>query len=236
MIRVLAVDDEPLALRQIVAYINRIEDLQLVAECRSALDAHKILTSEPVDVIFCDINMPDLNGMDFARQLTADTVVERQPLIVFTTAYSEYAVEGFKVDAVDYLLKPFSFDDFKRSLERVRQRLQNPILFIRADHRTIGVQISDIIRVQAMGEYLRIFLTGQSRSVMTLMSMKRMEEEIPQGIFMRVHRSHFINLLHVAEIVKGRIILDDGSEVPVGDNYKAAFDEWAASRTLGKGK
>ncbi len=232
MLRVLAIDDEPLALRQIVSYIQRVPDLQLVAECRSAVEAQDILAAEPVDVLFCDINMPDLNGMDFVRQLSEHTSEFRTPLIVFTTAYSEYAVEGFKVSAVDYLLKPFSFADFGRALERVRQRLQFPTIYIRADHRSIAVSTADIIRIQAMGEYLRIYVEGHPRPLTTLMSMKHIEEEMPPREFLRVHRSHIINLRHVAEVSKGHIILDDGADLPIGDNYRSAFDRWLSARTL----
>ena len=119
MIRCLAIDDEPLALQQIVAYINKVPFLQLAAQCQSALEARQFLENDTVDAIFCDINMPDLNGMDFVKSLTVP------PLIVFTTAYSEYAVEGFKVNAVDYLLKPFGLQDFQRAANRLKDRMRN---------------------------------------------------------------------------------------------------------------
>ena len=117
MIRCLAIDDEPLALQQIAAYIGKVPFLELAAQCQSALEAHQFLQNDTVDVIFCDINMPDLNGMDFIKSLVAP------PLVVFTTAYAEYAVEGFKVNAVDYLLKPFGLQDFMRAANRVRERM-----------------------------------------------------------------------------------------------------------------
>ena len=119
MIRCLAIDDEPLALRQLVTYIQRVPFLELAAQCQSALEAREFLAEEAVDAIFCDINMPDLNGMDFIKSLQAP------PLIVFTTAYSEYAVEGFRVNAVDYLLKPFGLDDFRRAANRIKERMEN---------------------------------------------------------------------------------------------------------------
>ena len=118
MIKVLAIDDEPLALQQLASYIQKVPFLQLVGQCQSALEAKDILNREPVDAVFCDINMPDLNGMDFVKSLAAP------PLIVCTTAYSEYAVEGFKVNAVDYLLKPFGLDDFRRAANRLKERLE----------------------------------------------------------------------------------------------------------------
>ena len=122
MIKTLVIDDEPLALQQLAAYVRKIPFLDLVAECQSAIEARDIINNERIDAIFVDINMPDMNGMDFVRSLAAP------PLVVFTTAYSEYAVDGFKVDAVDYLLKPFGLDDFKRAAMRVKHRfeLENP--------------------------------------------------------------------------------------------------------------
>ena len=124
MIRCLAIDDEPLALQQIAAYINKVPFLELAAQCHSALEARQFLSDERVDAIFCDINMPDLNGMDFVKSLTAP------PLVVFTTAYSEYAIEGFKVNAVDYLLKPFGMQEFMRAANRLQERLSIPSLLI----------------------------------------------------------------------------------------------------------
>ena len=137
MIRCLAIDDEPLALQQIAAYINKVPFLELAGQCQSALEARQFLTEDRVDAIFCDINMPDLNGMDFVKSLTAPH------LVVFTTAYSEYAIEGFKVNAVDYLLKPFGMQDFMRAANRLQERLSVPVaaptetddtLFLKTDY------------------------------------------------------------------------------------------------------
>jgi DNA-binding LytR/AlgR family response regulator len=151
MIRVLAIDDEPLALQQLVAYIRKIPFLELVAECQSAIQAQEVLNQEPVDAIFCDINMPDLNGMDFVKSLVAP------PLVVFTTAYSEYAVDGFRVNAVDYLLKPFGLQEFQRAAQRLKDRLegshateesaaaQTETLFLKTDYRIVNVNIRDIV-------------------------------------------------------------------------------------------
>ena len=161
MIRCLAIDDEPLALQQIAAYIGKVPFLELAAQCQSALEAHQFLQNDTVDVIFCDINMPDLNGMDFIKSLAAP------PLVVFTTAYAEYAVEGFKVNAVDYLLKPFGLQDFMRAANRVRERLEGTTatapapsapmasdsdadtIFLKTDYRIVKVAISDIRYVEA---------------------------------------------------------------------------------------
>lgn len=238
MLRVLAIDDEPLALRQLVAYIDRVPQLLLMAACRSAVEAREWLLKGGVDALFCDINMPDLSGLDFVRQLPS------QPLVVFTTAYSEYAIDGFRVNAVDYLLKPYTFSEFKVSVDRLLERhvlleaamspdhnaasSSEEVLYVRSDHRSLAIAVKDIIRVQAMGEYLRIYQTTLSRPVMTLMSMKRMEETLPADSFIRVHRSHIVSVSHIAEVSKGRVRLDDGSELPVGDNYRAALRAWVA--------
>ena len=175
MIRCLAIDDEPLALQQIAAYIGKVPFLELAAQCQSALEAHQFLQNDTVDVIFCDINMPDLNGMDFIKALVAP------PLVVFTTAYAEYAVEGFKVNAVDYLLKPFGLQDFMRAANRVRERLEGttatapapsaPVasdsdadtIFLKTDYRIVKVAISDIRYVEAMSEYLKVWMEGDTK-------------------------------------------------------------------------
>ena len=202
MIRCLAIDDEPLALQQLVAYISKVPFLELVAQCQSALEAHRFLENDTVDAIFCDINMPDLNGMDFVKQLAAP------PLIVFTTAYSEYAVEGFRVNAVDYLLKPFGLQDFQRAANRLKERMRNEelgmrneelemrnddSLFLKTDYRIVKVSIPDIRYIEGMSEYLKVWIEGEPKPIITLLSMKKMEERLPD-YFMRIHRSYIINL------------------------------------------
>ena len=238
MIRVLAIDDEPLALQQLAAYIKKIPVLELVSECQSAIEARDILNNDNIDAIFCDINMPDLNGMDFVKSLSTP------PLIVFTTAYSEYAVEGFKVDAVDYLLKPFGLDDFKRAANRLQERLevrQEPVIatseddsiFVKTDYRVIKLAISDIRYIEGMSEYLKIHLENQPKPIVTLLSMKKMEEFLPPH-FMRIHRSYIINLKKIQEVNKNRVIMDSETYLPIGDNYKDAFNDYLNKKFLGK--
>lgn len=245
MIKVLAIDDEPLALQQLVSYIQKVSFLQLVGQCQSALEAKDILNREPVDAVFCDINMPDLNGMDFVKSLAAP------PLIVFTTAYSEYAVEGFKVNAVDYLLKPFGLDDFRRAANRLKERLEtSPVavpvaeipqsnaddddtIFIKTDYKVVKIAISDIRYIEGMSEYLKIHLEGQPKPIVTLLSMKKMEEYLPPS-FMRIHRSYIINLKKIQEVNKNRVIMDADTYLPIGDNYKEAFNDYLNTRFLGK--
>ena len=238
MIKVLAIDDEPLALQQIAAYIGKVPFLELAATCQSAIEARKFLEQDTVDAIFCDINMPDLNGMDFVKSL------QMPPLIVFTTAYSEYAVEGFKVDAVDYLLKPFGLDDFRRAASRIQERLSaapktvveesdDDTIFIKTDYRVVKIAISDIRYIEGMSEYLKIHLESQQKPVVTLLPMKKMEEYLP-SYFMRIHRSYIINLKNIQEVNKNRVIMDADTYLPIGDNYKEAFNNYLNTKFLGK--
>ena len=247
MIRCIAIDDEPLALQQLAAYIKKTPFLELVAQCQSALEARQFLEKDTVDAIFCDINMPDLNGMDFVKSLQVP------PLIVFTTAYSEYAVEGFKVNAVDYLLKPFGMQDFQRAANRLRERAQevsgfrfqvsgssspltsesDDVIFLKTDYRMVKVTISEIRYIEAMSEYLKIFIEGEAKPIVTLLSMKKMEEKLTEN-FMRIHRSYIVNLTKIQEINKNRIIMDAETFLPIGDMYKEAFQKYIDTKFLGK--
>ncbi len=256
MIRCMAIDDEPLALQQIVTYINKVPFLELATQCQSALEARQFLEQDTVDAIFCDINMPDLNGMDFVKSLTTP------PLIVFTTAYAEYAVEGFKVNAVDYLLKPFGLQDFQRAANRLKDRLspklgddrglnkgnissssdpqppnlgglEDDTIFLKTEYRIVKVSISDIRYVEAMSEYLKVHIEGDSKPIITLLSMKKMEERLPD-YFMRIHRSYIVNLKMIQEVNKNHIIMDKDTYLPIGDMYKDAFQQYLDTKFLGK--
>ncbi len=240
MIRCMAIDDEPLALQQITAYISKVPFLELAAQCQNAIEARQFLEQDTVDAIFCDINMPDLNGMDFVKSLTVP------PLIVFTTAYAEYAVEGFKVNAVDYLLKPFGLQDFQRAAQRIKERLegnqapqaapaapQDDTLFLKTDYRIVKVSIADIRYVEAMSEYLKVYLRNEAKPIITLLSMKKMEERLPQN-FMRIHRSYIINLNDIQEVNKNRVIMDADTYLPIGDMYREAFQNYLNTNYLGK--
>ena len=234
MIRCLAIDDEPLALQQIAAYIGKVPFLELAATCQSAIEARQFLEKDTVDAIFCDINMPDLNGMDFVKSLTVP------PLIVFTTAYAEYAVEGFRVNAVDYLLKPFGLQDFQRAANRLSERLSpnlgginDDVIFLKTDYRIVKVTIADIRYIEAMSEYLKVWLDGESKPIITLLSMKKMEERLPSN-FMRIHRSYIVNLTKIQEVNKNRVIMDNDTYLPIGDLYKEAFQSYLDTKFLGK--
>lgn len=231
MIRVIAIDDEPLALRQLEMYIAKVPFLTLVAACSSAAAAKPYL--EGVDAIFLDINMPDLSGMDFIKSLP------HPPAVVFTTAYSEYAVEGFRVNAVDYLLKPFSLKEFTASCEKLREHLEmkaaltaresDPILHFKADYHTVNVDASKIVYVEGWSEYIKIHLTDSDAPVIVLYSLKNLIEQLPADRFMRIHRSYIIALTHIAEASRTNVRLDNGITLPVGESYRPDFAEYLAS-------
>jgi DNA-binding LytR/AlgR family response regulator len=239
MIRTIAIDDEPLALQQLVTYIRKVPFLELVAECQSAIDAQKVLEQEVIDVMFIDINMPDLNGLDFVRTLAAP------PLVVFTTAYSEYALEGYKVNAVDYLLKPFGMDEFMRAANKVKQQYDlthtaevsrvddNDAIFLKTEHRIVRINVTNIRYIEGMSEYLKIYLK-EGKPLVVLLSMKKMEERLSSTNFMRIHRSYIINLNEIQEVNKNRVILDQDTYLPIGDLYRDQLNRYIESKFLGK--
>lgn len=231
MIRVIAIDDEPLALRQLEMYIAKVPFLELVAACSSANQAKPYL--EQAEAVFLDINMPDLSGMDFIKSLP------HPPAVVFTTAYSEFAVEGFRVNAVDYLLKPFSFKEFETSCGKLREQLEmkaalagkeaDAILHVKADYRTVSIDTRKIVYVESWSEYIKIHLVDEEAPVIALYSLKNLIDQLPKGRFMRIHRSYIIALGFVAEASRTRVRLRNGVTLPVGEQYRPAFGAYLAS-------
>lgn len=234
MINCIAVDDEPLALKQLENYISQVPFLDFKGGCRCAAEAMKYIREDIVDAIFLDINMPDINGIDFVKTLVTP------PIIVFTTAYADYAVEGFKVNAVDYLLKPFGLDEFRRAAEKVRvqyeQREGNSTavadeddsLFFKTDYKIVRVNVSSISCIEGMSEYLKLHMDGDVDPLVILLSMKKLEGRLP-SYFMRVHKSYIINLRKIREVARGRVLMEDGTLIPVGDMYKEAFQAYLDS-------
>ena len=231
VIKCLAIDDEPLALRQIGLYIKKTPLLELVALCNNAFDAMDLISSGKVSLVFVDISMPDLNGLDFVRSLN------EKPFIIFTTAFSEYAVEGFRVDAVDYLLKPIGYNDFLRAVNKVRSLMElhavkpekikttGEHLFVKSDYKLMRINLDDIKYIESMHEYIRIHLINE-KPVMTLVSLKSIEEQLPKEKFMRVHRSYIVNMGRINLIDRNRIVFDNNVYIPVSDNYKDKFQEF----------
>ena len=246
MIRCIIVDDEPLAVAQLEKYVERVPFLVNVGSCSSAAEAMEILSTGNVDAMFVDINMPDIDGVQFVRSLV------NPPFVVFTTAYSEYAIEGFKLDAIDYLLKPIAFEDFLKASNKLNRiySMNNNVqsameqgegmchdcLFVKSDYRMLRVPISSIKYIESMSEYVRIYVEDSPKPIVSLLSMKKIEESLPAGDFMRVHRSYLVNLNKVKEVSKMRLVYDGGVYVPIGEMYKDAFFEYVDKHFIGKSK
>lgn len=224
MIRAIALDDEPLALQVIENFCQRVGYIQLEKTFTKTAEAHKYLRKQPVDLIFLDIQMPTQNGMEFYA------AIEQNVLVIFTTAFSEYAVEGFNVNATDYLLKPFSFDRFLQATEKVKTiydaRNQSSgnepqYLFIRADYSLNKILVSDIAFIEGLDDYLKIHIAGQ-KTIVARMTMKAILEKLPASEFVRVHRSFIVPVTKIDK-VRNKIIYIGEEEIPVSASYEAAF-------------
>lgn len=218
MITAIALDDENPALKVIENFCSKVDYIDLQKIFTSTLKAKSHLDKYPVDLIFLDINMPAVSGIDFYKSIQQDT------MLIFTTAYSEYAVEGFNLKAVDYLLKPFKYDRFLQAVEKARDfyeftknKTAQKYLFIRADYSLIKIGFDDILFVEAMDDYLRIRLQEQ-KPVVARMTMKAMEEKLPDREFVRVHRSYIVNIAKI-ENVRGRAVVVGGKTIPVSKGY-----------------
>ena len=228
MITCIAVDDEPLALRQIVSYIEQTPFLQLKGKFTNALGVSNFLNDNPVDLLFLDIHMSDLNGLELAKTL------EHPPRIIFTTAYSEYAIEGYKVNAIDYLLKPIEYVDFllasNKASETINKEKQfvaevkkkDEFLFIKSGQQHIRINFNDIKYLEAQKEYVSINLL-HGEPVKTLLRLKNIEDILPKEHFMRIHRSFIVNLNHIVTVERNRIIYSKKEFIVVSDTYQEAF-------------
>ena len=231
MIRSIAIDDEPLALKQMASYIQKTPFLELTGQFESALQAISWLQENQAELMFVDINMPDLSGMDFVKSM------KHPPRVIFTTAYSEYALEGFRVDAIDYLLKPIGYGDFLKAAEKALERIggktgpapqvegDENFLFVKSEYKILRINLGDIKYIEGMREYVRIHIENQ-RPVMALMSMKKIEAFLPGERFMRVHRSYIVNLNKVNSIERMRILFEPDIRIPVSEQYKEAFQDY----------
>jgi two-component system response regulator LytT len=223
----LLVDDEPLALDILESYIHKTPDLELLGRCNNALEASEFLKNHKVDLMFLDIQMPEITGLEFMRSLN------NPPLVVFCTAYSDFAVEGFELDAIDYILKPVAFDRFSKSIERAKEYLQlkknnsveepdldNDYIFIKANQKQIKLSYDQIHYVEAFADYVKLY-TSEKRYV-TLQTMKNMEIKLPKDKFIRVHRSFIVGMKYITSFNSTELEIGP-IKIPVGKNYKDDF-------------
>ncbi|WP_281636361.1 LytR/AlgR family response regulator transcription factor [Flavobacterium marginilacus] len=228
------IDDEPLAVDLLVEFVGRVDSLELVTTFTNAIDAISIINQSDVDLIFLDIEMPHFSGIDFIN------AIEKKPLIIFTTAYSNYAVEGFNLGAVDYLVKPIPFNRFLKAVLRAQQifapkslsapnqitnapEIEHDFMFVRAEYENVKINFSEILFIEGLKDYVKIY-TSDNKYTLTLISLIKLENLLSSKGFARIHRSYIINIKHVKSIQKNKVLITD-KRIPISESYKASFFE-----------
>ncbi len=230
------IDDEPLAAELLASYAKKIPFLELVGTYNSAIDAMKVIRKNPVDLLFLDIQMPELSGLEFA------TILSPKTMIVFTTAFNRYAVDSYKVNTVDYLLKPISYDSFLQAANKALQKYEtrntqdnnatkDRFFFVKSEYKQVRIDIDDIIYIEGVKDYVKIWLANPARNVSTLMNMKALENYLPQPQFLRVHRSYIVNTKMIQAIDRQRVIIGDVA-IPIADSSKDAIAEYISKHTI----
>lgn len=229
------IDDEPLAAELLSSYVKKTPELNLVGCFDSAVAAMKTLREEPADLLFLDIQMPELSGLEFARLLP------QQTRIVFTTAFDRYALDGYKVNAVDYLLKPISYVDFMKTVNKVinlvnREHVckilnQDKYIYVKSDYKLHRVMFDHILYIEGVKDYVKFYVENERKSILSLMNMKNLEDYLPQPQFMRVHRSFIVNTQKISQIDRGRIVVND-IYIPVSESYKERVQNYLDAHTL----
>lgn len=237
----LIADDEPMALSLIESYVLKTPFLELKAKYNSAIKAMEFLeTDSDIDLFFLDIQMPDLTGLEFSRLLPAKSKV------VFTTAFDQYAIEGYKVNALDYLLKPFDYNEFLNAAQKARNHFEincvqnaenqqnkknSDFIFVKSEYRQIKINFSEILYIEGLKDYVKIYTSSHPRPILTLMSLKKLEEELPSEQFMRVHRSYIISLEKIEAIERNHVVIKDGF-ITIAPNYKDILMEYIKGKSI----
>lgn len=235
-LRCCVIDDEPLAGQLIASYIEKTPFMELAGVFTSAQDAIKTILDEKIDVVFLDIQMPQLNGIEFAK------IIPRTCRIILTTAYDSYAIQGFKVNALDYLLKPINYEEFISSANKALQWVElnrhaeaNAInknyIIVKSEYKLVQIPIADILFIEGLKDYIKIYLDNEQKSIMTLMSMKTLERYLPMDRFLRVHRSYIVNTCKIKTIERNRIIFGN-HYIPISESYKQAFSDYLNKHLL----
>jgi DNA-binding LytR/AlgR family response regulator len=223
MLSCLVIDDEPLAVELMKKYIAKIYFLELKGAFTDPFEAKKLIESHPVDLLFLDIQMPDINGIEFSKAISSKEIA-----VIFTTAFSEYAVEGFNVDAIDYLLKPIEYDRFLKSVYKAKeyidyihnQELQEGYIFVKSDYQMVKINLKDILYIEGLDDYIKIHLPN--KSILTLMTLKTISQKLPSKEFLRVHRSYIVPMSKIENISKSKIKVHE-KELPIGVSYSEGF-------------
>jgi len=225
----LAVDDEPLSLDLLEDNIKKIPFLKLLKRCSNAIEANQFLQTQQVDLVFLDIQMPGLTGIQFLQGMS-----QTPPLIILVTAYEQYAVEGYNLDVVDYLLKPVSFERFLKAVNKAQDKFKvktsvpqatSNYMFVNSEYNLVRIDFSELAYIEGLKDYVKIFLTSATRPVITRMSMKSLEEKLPSDQFVRVHKSYIVSLNKIESIRKGRITMLK-NQIPISEHYKENLDRF----------
>lgn len=230
------VDDEPLALDLLESYVERTPFLRLAGRCGNAVGVLSLLRDQPVDVIFLDIQMPGLSGLELSK------LIDPGVKVIFTTAFEQYALEGFRVDALDYLLKPVSYPEFLKAANKALEWFETrqprqaadatpQWMFVKADSRLVKVEYDRILYIEGLKDYVKIYLHETSQPIVSLLSMKALEEMLPPASFIRVHRSYIVNTAHINLVERNRIVFGK-TYIPVSDSYKDKFQEFLNARMV----
>lgn len=238
-LRCIIIDDEPLALDLIEGYVRKTPFLELLDRFNSPYPAMQFLNSTTVDLVFVDIQMPGLTGIEFSK------VIQNGPKIIFTTAYSQYALEGFRVDALDYLVKPFNYQEFLKAANKAltwyglvekqvdeRQSTTDNSIFVKSEYKLLKIDFDKILYIEGLKDYVKIYLTDHPKPILSLMTLKSLEEKLPSDQFMRVHRSYIVSLNKITTIERSRIVFGS-TYIPIADGYKEKFQEFLDKRFLG---
>jgi len=233
------VDDEPLALDLLERYVARTPFLDCLYRCHSAVEAMQFLENNPVDLLFLDIQMPELSGIELSR------IVNRHSRIIFTTAFQEYAIDGFRVNALDYLLKPFNFEEFSRAANKAREWFgfagsvnghsssPDAYIFVKSEYKLVKIQLSEVLYFEGLKDYVKIWLSGSPKPVLSLMSLKMLESELPVQGFMRIHRSFIVALNRIQSVERGQACMSGNIRITIADQYRERFQHFLNNSSIG---
>jgi DNA-binding LytR/AlgR family response regulator len=230
------IDDEPLALDLVESYVVKTPFLELKGKCLNAFEAMKVVSSEKIDLAFLDIQMPDMNGVEFSKTLPHGIK------IIFTTAFKDYAFEGFRVNAVDYLLKPFNYSEFLKATNKAMQWInaseekpeggyRDNFIFVKSEYRQLKINLEEVYYFEGLKDYIKIWLTSQPKPVLTLMSLKTLEQELPAERFMRVHRSFIVALDKIESVERSQIVINK-ERITIAEQYKSKFQAFVENNSL----
>lgn len=232
----LIVDDEPLALELIERYVKDTPFLDCKAKCSSAIEAIGEMNKNKIDLLFLDIQMPELTGLEFSKTISKET------RIIFTTAFDRYALDGYKVNALDYLLKPFNYNEFYNAAHRAKEWFESirvsentvnkDFIFVKSEYKQVKIDLKEVIYFEGLKDYIKIWIKDQSKPVLTLLSLKSLESELDPKLFMRIHRSFTVSLNNIQSVERGGVVMSNGAHINVADQYKSKFQEFISGKSI----